>query len=167
MDKPRCAWANTDDELMVAYHDNEYGTKREGLTAYFEVLVLEFFQAGLSWRTILAKRENFREAFYHFDAEKVAAMTEDDIMRLLENPGIIRNRRKIKAAIGNAKAALIIEREQGFDTFINSFNDPATLSKALKEKGFSFLGETICKEIMMVLGLLPAHEKTCYRYHES
>ena len=168
MEKKRCAWADLSDPLMVAYHDNEYGTKRSGLDAYFEVVVLEFFQAGLSWRTILHKRENFRSAFYHFDTRRIAAMTETDIMRLMNDAGIIRNRRKIEAAIKNAKAAIEIEKTQGFENFINSFDHPASLSKALKDKGFSFVGETVCTEIMTVLGLLkPAHEPTCFRYHES
>ncbi len=168
MEKKRCSWADLSDPLMVAYHDEEYGTKRSGLDAYFEVLVLEFFQAGLSWRTILHKRENFRRAFYHFDTRRVAAMDETDIERLLGDKGIIRNRRKIEAAIKNANAALALEKTQGFDTFINSFDDPASLSKALKEKGFSFVGETVCQEIMTVLGLLkPAHEPSCFRYEES
>jgi len=163
----RCAWANTDDELMIAYHDYEYGTKRSGSSAYFEVVVLEFFQAGLSWRTILHKRENFRRAFHQFDVEKIAAMDDTDVMRLLEDKSIIRNRRKIEAAIKNAKIALEIEKEQGFDAFIDSFKTPLALSKALKKKGFSFVGETICSEIMMCLGLIPSHEETCFRYHES
>ena len=154
------------DTKMVAYHDTEYGVKRQGLAACFEVLVLEGFQAGLSWRTILHKREAFREVFFGFDPAKVARMTGDDVLVLCEDARIIRHRGKIEATIHNAKLALALEQEGGFCSYLYRFSDGPSLSKALKKRSFKFVGETTCVEILTVLGVLPAHEKTCFRYHE-
>jgi len=162
----RCGWVDLTDTKMVAYHDTEYGIKRQSLTACFEVLALESFQAGLSWRTILHKRDAFREVFLGFDPDKVAKMTEDDVLRLCEDARIIRHRGKIEATINNAKLALALEEESGFSAFLYGFSDGLMLSKALKKYGFKFVGETTCTEILTVLGVLPAHEKTCFRYHE-
>ncbi len=151
---------------MVAYHDTEYGVRRSRLSDCFEVLCLEAFQAGLSWRTILQKREAFREVFFGFDPAKVARMNEDDVLRLCEDARIVRHRGKIEAAIHNAKLTLSVEQESGFCAFLYRFSDGASLSKALKQRGFKFVGETACTEILTVIGVLPAHRKGCFLYHE-
>lgn len=151
---------------MVEYHDTEYGVKISTFTDCFEVVSLEGFQAGLSWRTILYKREAFREVFYGFDPHRVSKMTSDDVLRLCEDARIIRHRGKIEAVIKNAQLAIQLEQDGGFCRFIHSFSDGASLSKALKKLGFKFVGPTTCTEILTVLGVLPAHEKTCFRYHE-
>jgi len=166
MEKIRCRWVDLSDALMLKYHDEEYGTKKHGLNVYFEALCLDSFQAGLSWRCILHKREAFNEAFFGFDPEKVSKMDEPDVLALLENKNIVRHRGKIEATIKNAKAVLDIENKQGFETYINGFSSPSALAKALKKKGFSFVGETTCHEFMASLGLLAVHEKTCFRFDE-
>lgn len=166
VEKTRCSWVDLADTKMVAYHDTEYGAKRESLTECFEVLSLEGFQSGLSWRTILHKREAFREVFFGFDPAKVARMTSDDVLRLCEDARIIRHRGKIEAAINNAKLALQIEKENGFCAFLYSFTDGETMSKALKKLGFKFVGPTTCTEILTVLGVLPAHQPNCFCTHE-
>ncbi len=159
----RCAWAKENDPLLIEYHDHEYGRKKKGDTALFEKLCLECFQAGLSWRTVLYKREAFREAFYGFDLQRVAQMTEDDIERLMQDKRLIRNRRKISAVIRNAKLTIQIIRETGsFEDFIYSFKTGADLSAALKKRGFSFAGETICTAYLQSIGVMEAHEPDCF-----
>lgn len=166
VEKTRCGWVDLSDTKMVKYHDEEYGVKQSGFAACFEVLSLEGFQAGLSWRTVLHKREAFREVFFGFDPALVAKMTADDVLRLCEDTRIIRHRGKIEAVIQNAAKAIELEKDSGFSAFIYGFSDGATLSKALKKRGFKFVGQTTCTEILTVLGVLPAHEKSCFRYHE-
>ncbi len=163
----RCSWAQVDDELMVKYHDEEYGIRRSGLNAYFEKLCLESFQAGLSWRCILYKREEFRKSFYGFDPYKVAVMNDGDIESLMNNKGIVRNRRKIVAVIKNAKLVCKIEEDRGFEDYINSFSDGKILCKELKKLGFSFVGETICTEYLTSMGILDAHEKSCFMHKSN
>lgn len=178
----RCGWVSQD-PLYRDYHDNEWGIPlREG-QKLFEMICLEGQQAGLSWITVLKKRENYREAFHHFDPQKVAAMQEADIERLLQNAGIIRHRGKIQAIIGNARAYLEMERQgESFVDFVWSFVDnhtqvtcaaslseiptttPASdaLSKALKKRGFKFVGSTICYSFMQACGLVNDHVTGCF-----
>lgn len=170
---------------MVAYHDEEWGVPVYDDSALFERLMLECNQAGLSWSTILRKRETFRAAFDGWDAGKIATYGEDDITRLLADPGIIRNRAKINAAIGNARALLELQNEGGFGAFVWSFvggspmsrvSQPAGLaelvattpesdamSKALKKRGFTFVGSTICYAFMQSVGMVNDHQVDCFR----
>ena len=182
----RCGWAGTD-PLYVAYHDEEWGVPAHDDRHLFEMLVLEGAQAGLSWSTILNKREGYREAFDGFDIETVAAYAQDDVDRLLVNPGIVRNRLKIQSAIKNAKAVLEIQKEYGsLDAYLWQFVDgsprqnawatladvPATteqsdaMSKALKKRGMGFVGSTICYAFMQAVGMVNDHVVTCYRHAE-
>lgn len=182
----RCHWAG-DNELMIQYHDKEWGVPVNDDLKWFEFLVLESFQAGLSWRTILHKRENFRKAFLDFNPEKIARFSEKDIEKLLQNPGIVRNKLKIKAAINNANRFLEIQKELGsFNYFIRKFlndkvidthrkpdqpslaNSPESdaLSKELKNRGFKFVGTTICYALMQATGLINDHHTACFRYKE-
>jgi DNA-3-methyladenine glycosylase I len=181
----RC-W-NTDDPLYIKYHDEEWGVPVHEDNRLFEFLVLDAFQAGLSWLLILKKREGFRKAFDDFDPEKIAKFTEKEIERLVENSTIVRNRSKILATINNARCFLEIQKEFGcFDTYIwqfvkgktiqNSFRDlsemPAesdeskTMSKDLKKRGFRFVGPTICYAFMQAAGLVNDHLVTCFRYNQ-
>ena len=180
----RCAWAVT--PLSIAYHDVEWGTPQHDDRALFELLILEGAQAGLSWETILRKRENFRAAFDGFDAEAIARYEEKKKVQLLANPGIIRNRLKIAAAIKNARAFLAVQEEFGtFDRYIWDFvNDRAiknpwtspgvpthslesdAMSRDLKKRGFSFVGTTICYAFMQAVGLVNDHERRCFRYDQ-
>ena len=180
----RCAWAVT--PLSIAYHDVEWGTPQHDDRALFELLILEGAQAGLSWETILRKRENFRAAFDGFDAEAIARYEEKKKAQLLANPGIIRNRLKIGAAIKNARAFLAVQEEFGtFDRYIWGFvNDRAiknpwtspgvpthslesdAMSRDLKKRGFSFVGTTICYAFMQAVGLVNDHERRCFRYDQ-
>lgn len=180
----RCDWAGTD-PLYCTYHDTEWGRPVHDDRVLFEFLVLEGFQAGLSWLTILKKRENFRFAFANWDWEKVAQFTNRDKERLLVNAGIVRNRLKIDAAIRNAKGYIAVRSEFGsFDNFLWSFVGdkpvvpsirPGTfkelptrtalsdaLSKSLKKRGFSFVGSTICYAFMQAVGLIDDHQKHCF-----
>ena len=180
----RCFWAG-DDPQMVDYHDREWGVPLHDDRALFELLILEGAQAGLSWSTILHKRENYREAFDGFDAAKIARYTEKRIAKLLANAGIVRNRLKIGAAIDNASAFLAVQKELGsFDSYIWSFVDgrpirnrrqdkgdvPATskesdaMSKDLRRRGFRFVGSTICYAFMQSAGLVNDHLVGCFRY---
>ena len=179
----RCAWAG-DDELMRSYHDTEWGVPQHDERTLFEFLVLEGAQAGLSWRTVLNKRENYRAAFAGFDVDAVAAFTDADVARLLGDAGIIRNRAKIAATIGNARAVRTLP--DGLGAFLWSFVDgtpvqsawrqladlPATtpasdrMSKELKRRGFRFVGSTICYSLMQACGLVNDHVVTCFRYPE-
>jgi DNA-3-methyladenine glycosylase I len=170
---------------MVAYHDEEWGTPVHDDGRLFEMLSLEAFQAGLSWQTILRKRDNFRRAFSAFDAAAVAAFDDADRARLLADAGIVRNRAKIDATIGNARALLDLQREEGpFDAFLRA-NLPSArplpvtaplddlparttesdaLSKALRQRGFRFVGSTIVYAFMQAVGLVDDHLPGCFRY---
>jgi DNA-3-methyladenine glycosylase I len=179
----RCAWANG--ELSVRYHDEEWGVPAHNDGTLFEFLILEGAQAGLSWSTILNKRENYRRAFEGFDPERVARYDRRKVDRLLRNPGIVRNRLKIASAVANAKAFLNIQKEFGsFDRYIWQFvhgkpqvNSPRSLkqvpartpvsdamSKDLKKRGFNFVGSTICYAFMQAVGMVNDHVIDCFRY---
>lgn len=181
----RCPWC-LGNELYIKYHDEEWGVPVHDDKKHFEFLVLESAQAGLSWLTILKKRENYRKAYDGFDAEKVALYGGEKIESLLNNPGIIRNKRKIEASINNAKKFLDIKEQWGsFDNYIWSFVDgkpiinhwedisqvPAntelstTISKDLKKRGFKFLGPTIIYSHMQATGLINDHITSCFRYN--
>lgn len=182
MEKTRCPWCGTD-ALYTAYHDNEWGRPEHDDRKLFEMLILEGMQAGLSWITILRKRENFRRAFDNFDPKKIARYGEEKLTELLANEGIIRNRLKINAAVTNAKAFLEIQREFGsFDKYIWSFvdnkpiiNRPKTLadvpaktalsdkiSAELKKRGFKFVGSTIVYSFMQAVGMVDDHLVSCF-----
>ena len=186
MEKHRCGWC-LGDSLYEAYHDEEWGVPVKDDATLFEFLVLETFQAGLSWITILRKRENFRNAFDHFDYHKVAVYDQFKIDELLEDPGIVRNKLKVNATVSNAKAFLDVQKEYGsFSEFIwgfvngkpikNAFGDykdaPARtalsdkISKDLKKRGFKFVGSTIVYAFMQATGMVNDHEVGCFRYHE-
>lgn len=178
----RCPWCGTD-ALYTAYHDNEWGRPEHNDRKLFEMLILEGMQAGLSWITILRKRENFRNAFDNFDPQKIAEYDDNKISELLSNEGIIRNKRKINAAVSNAKAFLDIRREFGsFDAYIWGFvggvpiiNSPKKLedvpartslsdkiSADLKKRGFSFVGSTIIYSFMQSIGMVDDHLISCF-----
>jgi DNA-3-methyladenine glycosylase I len=182
----RCPWPS-DDPLMIAYHDTEWGVPVHDDRKLFEYMLLDSMQAGLSWSTILRKRENFRKAFHNFDPRRIAKYTERDFQRLMADAGIIRNRAKIRAAIGNAKCFLEVQRECGsFDAYIWQFTGgktirnrhrslkdiPATslesdaMSKDLKSRGFKFVGSTICYAFMQAVGMVNDHVVSCFRYGE-
>ena len=184
--KERCEWAG-EDPLYIAYHDEEWGIPVHDDQRLFEFLILEGAQAGLSWITILRKRENYREAFDQFDPQKVARYGEAEIERLLQNPGIIRNRLKVHSAVQNARAYLKVQEEFGsFDQFIWQFVDhqpitnrwetmsdlPAStplsekISKDLKQRGFNFVGPTIVYAHMQATGMVNDHTINCFRYEE-
>ena len=179
----RCAWPKSD--LSIAYHDTEWGVPLHDDRRLFEFLILEGAQAGLSWETVLNKRDNYRAAFDQFDPVKVARYGQQRIQQLLLNPGIIRNRLKIAAAIQNAKAFNAVKDEFGsFDSYLWSFVDghpikrkpgmpvPAqtttseALSKDLLKRGFKFVGPTICYALMQAVGMVNDHDHTCFRYRE-
>ncbi len=179
----RCPWAGTDADYL-RYHDEEWGVPMTDDRALFEKLTLEGFQAGLSWITILRKRENFRKAFHDFDAARIARYTERDIERLMKNEGIIRNRAKIEAAISNAKIYLDLSERMPFSQYIWGFVDgrpiinaiaslkdikPETdvskkMSKALKADGFRFVGSTTLYAFMQSTGMVNDHVVTCFRH---
>jgi DNA-3-methyladenine glycosylase I len=185
-DQPRCAWCGTD-PLYRAYHDEEWGVPLHDERALFEFLILEGAQAGLSWITILKKREAYRRAFEGFDAERIARYGETDVARLLADAGIVRNRLKIESTIVNARATLRL-REQlgGLDAYFWGFVDgrpidnawkdmsqvPATtplseaISKDLKKRGFKFVGSTIVYAHMQAIGMVNDHTVDCFRYRE-
>lgn len=179
----RCNWAYN--PLLQVYHDTEWGIPVYDDRKHFEFLILDTFQAGLSWAIILNKREGFRTAFYDFDVVKTANMTDEDVDVLLLNPSIIRNKAKIRATINNARAFLEIQREFGsFNDYIWRFTDNKTIknaflshkeiptrtiesdamSKDLKKRGFSFVGSTICYAYMQAAGMVNDHLTTCFRY---
>ncbi len=179
----RCDWAKTD--LMIAYHDKEWGIPVHDDRTLFEFLILEGAQAGLSWEIILRKRDNYRAAFDRFDAAKIAKYNQARVARLLGNAGIIRNRLKIGAAIQNARAFLEVQKEFGsFDAFIWQFIDgkprkrkrgqaivatsPVSdaMSKDLSRRGFKFVGSTICYAFMQAVGMVNDHNPACFRYNE-
>ena len=158
----RCAWATR--EPLLSYHDEEWGTPLHDERRLFEFLVLEGAQAGLSWETILRKRDAYRRAFDRFDAKKVARYTSRDVARLMKDEGIVRNRAKIEATIANAKAYLDIQKEfRSFDRYLEAFTDPVTLSKDLKKRGMRFVGPTIVESFMEATGRLDHHEPGCFR----
>ena len=181
----QCTWPGTD-PLYIDYHDTEWGVPEYDSRALWEKLILDGFQAGLSWITILRKRENFREAFHGFDPNEIATWGDVDVERLLQNEGIIRHRGKIQATIGNARAWQVIDAQEGFDTFCwsfvggvpiqNSFTKQAdvpaeteisrALSKALKKAGFKFCGPTIVYAWMQACGLVNDHLVACPRHAE-
>lgn len=183
----RCAWVPPGDPLYVAYHDLEWGVPVHDDGKLFEFLVLEGFQAGLSWRTILYKRDNFRLAFDGFDPLKIAAYDEHKIAGLLADPGIVRNRLKVHATVNNARAFLKVKDEFGsFDAYIWQFTGGKTLknawtslaelpartsesdamSKDLLKRGFRFVGSTICYAHMQATGMVNDHTIDCFRYPE-
>jgi len=180
----RCEWGKS--ELMISYHDKEWGVPVHDDKKLFEFLVLEGAQAGLSWETILKRRKNYRKAFQGFDPARVALYTDKDVKRLLANEGIIRNRLKIASAINNAKRFVEIQKEFGsFDTYVWRFVNnkqirhqfsslreiPATtkesdsLSKDLKKRGFTFVGSIICYAHMQATGMVNDHITSCFRYN--
>ena len=167
MDEPRrCQWAS--DKLLKQYHDDEYGKIITDDNKLFEKLSLEVFQAGLSWRTILVKREYFREVFFNFDINTVAALTDSYLESLLLDNRIIRNRKKIFATRQNAAALQkIILNCESFFKFVYGYGDPEKLSRALREYGFTFMGITIAESFMQSIGILPAHEQSCFLYRQT
>ncbi len=186
MPKIRCDWCQGS-KLYQDYHDNEWGVPLHNDDLLFEFLILETFQAGLSWITILKKRENFRIAFDHFHCKTIARYTDQKVELLLQDSGIIRNRLKIKATIKNAQSYLKIQEEFGsFDHYIWSFvkqkavlnkwhhitelpaqtETSRTISKDLKKRGFTFVGPTIVYAFMQAIGMVNDHITTCYRYKE-
>ena len=167
MDEPRrCKWAT--DDLLVQYHDDEYGKLITDDNKLFEKLSLEIFQAGLSWRTVLAKRNAFKDAFLGFEINAVAELSNDYLDALLTDSTIIRNKKKIYAVRENARAAQrIIAEGQTFFKFIYAFHDPDKLMHSLKDYGFTFIGKTIIESFMQSIGILKAHETTCFLYRQS
>jgi DNA-3-methyladenine glycosylase I len=182
--KKRCSWPST--ELDIAYHDKEWGVPVHDDRVLFEFLVLEGAQAGLSWSTILRKRENYRRAFAGFDPKKVARFTTKQMKQLMKDEGIVRNRLKIESTVSNARAFLAVQEEFGsFDRYVWQFvggkplrnsrkgkDVPArtpesdALSKDLQRRGFRFVGTTICYAYMQAVGMVNDHLTTCYRYRE-
>ena len=161
----RCSWATR--EPLLSYHDLEWGTPLHDDRLLFEFLILEGMQAGLSWETVLRKRDAFRRAFVRFDPPKVARFASKDVARLMKDESIIRNRAKIDAAIGNAKALLVLRNEFGtFDAYVWKFTDKDALSKDLKKRGFRFIGPTIVESFMQAVGIRNDHERGCYRRAE-
>nr|BFF38741.1 DNA-3-methyladenine glycosylase I [Tenacibaculum mesophilum] len=184
--KKRCFWVSND-PLYIEYHDNEWGVPVYDDDKLFEFLILETFQAGLSWITVLKKRENFRKAFDNFDYKKIAKYSEDKYEELLQDAGIIRNKLKIKATITNAQAFMKVQEEFGtFSKYIWAFTNgqpivnrfekreevPATtelsdaISKDLKKRGFKFVGSTVIYAHMQATGMVNDHTTDCFRYHE-
>jgi DNA-3-methyladenine glycosylase I len=183
----RCAWASGNEPLMQSYHDLEWGVLEHDDRKLLEKLILDGAQAGLSWLTVLRKRESYRTAFHGFDATRIARYGKRDIARLMRNEGIIRNELKVKSAIGNARAFLEL-KESGisFDRFLWQFVDGKTienqwkstkeipastkeseaLSKELKKKGFTFVGPTIIYAFMQAIGMVNDHTTDCFRYVE-
>jgi DNA-3-methyladenine glycosylase I len=183
----RCAWAPAGDPLYVAYHDEEWGVPSRDDRHLYEMLVLEGAQAGLSWSTILRKREGYRRAFAGFDAEVVARFGPKDAERLLQDPGIVRNRLKVESAISNARCVLEVQEEEGGlaeylwsfvggTPIVGKFREvreiPAetaesqAMSKDLKRRGFRFVGPTICYALMQSTGMVNDHVMSCFRFGE-
>ncbi|MGZ9584334.1 DNA-3-methyladenine glycosylase I [Paenibacillus marinisediminis] len=181
--KSRCAWVNTNEPLYMEYHDKEWGVPIYEDRLLFEMLCLEGAQAGLSWWTILQKRENYRKAFDHFVAEKIVQYTDDKLQSLMQDAGIVRNKLKIQSVVTNARAFLRIQEEHGsFSNYIWSFVDNTPIvnewktlkevpvsneisdkmSKQLKKDGFKFVGSTICYSYMQAVGLVNDHTLECF-----
>ncbi len=188
-DKKRCSWPGEEEKelLMIKYHDKEWGVPVHDDKIHFEYLILDSFQAGLSWKIILNKRENFRKAFHNFDHVKISKYTDKDVERLINDVGIIRNRLKIKGAIINAQKFLEIQKEFGsFDKYIWRFTNHNTIhnnfkelkelpaktkesdemSEDLKKRGFKFVGPTICYAYMQGAGMVNDHVVNCFRHGE-
>jgi len=184
--KSRCIWVS-DDPLYIKYHDEEWGVPIDDDRLLFEFLILEGMQAGLSWLTVLKKRKRFRQCFDRFNAKKIAEYDKNKIAELLRDEGIIRNRLKIHAAIGNAKAFLQVKKEYGsFSAYIWQFTDGCVIqnnhkqhkaipnrtdvsdamSKDLKKRGFKFVGTTICYAFMQAVGMVNDHTTNCFRHRE-
>lgn len=181
----RCHWCGND-PLYIAYHDKEWGVPLYDDQKLFEMLMLEGMQAGLSWITVLRKRNAFKEAFANFDPKKIATFSDEKIAELLGNEKIIRHKLKIKAVIQNAKSYLALSQQTSFNHFLWQFVDGVpiqnhcqtsqempsntpisdTMSKALKQKGFKFVGSTICYAFMQAVGMVNDHAIDCFRYHE-
>jgi DNA-3-methyladenine glycosylase I len=182
----RCGWP-AGDPLMLRYHDEEWGVPVHDDCKWFEFIVLDGFQAGLSWKTVLHKRDAFRDVFHDFDPERVAGMSEKAMVKAMANPAIIRNRLKIRAAVKNAQAFLRLqEAHESFDAFIWTFTDrrvihnhwqtpeavPATtdlsdaVSKALRQNGFTFVGSTICYAFLQAAGVVNDHLVSCFRHSQ-
>lgn len=185
--KKRCAWAGTTDEKYIAYHDEEWGVPVTDDIKLFEFIVLESAQAGLSWKTILNRREGYRKAFKGFDPKKVAKMNDNDVARLVQDSSIIRNRMKIESAIKNARAFLAIQKEFGSfsnymwgwvngkpvqgkrkkDSDIPAVTELAVaIAKDLKKRGFSFLGPTVWYAHMQAVGMVNDHIASCFRHND-
>ena len=183
MNKTRCPWVN-DNPLMIEYHDNEWGTPLHDDLKLFEYLILDAFQAGLSWNTIINKRDNFQKAFDNFNAEKISRYTEKDYERLMQDAGIIRNKLKIRATIINAQKFLEVQKEFGsFNKYIWQFTQHKTInnkintikdyqsktkesdamSKDLLSRGFKFVGSTICYAFMQASGMVNDHSIDCFK----
>ena len=182
MEQSRCQWCNLKNPLYVKYHDEDWGVPAYDDQTLFEFLILEPFQAGLAWETILSKRENFREAFDHYDLDKICNYNEDKICELLQNPGIIRNRRKIEAAIHNARIFRNIQNEwSSFSDYIWHFSDHKiiyevnqttsplsdTISKDLKKRGMKFIGSTIIYAYLQAIGIIYSHDRACFMFKEG
>lgn len=174
----RCSWVNMKNPLYIQYHDAEWGIPEHSDKKLFELLILEGFQAGLSWECVLNKRESFRQAFDDFDVEKISRYDEEKCRQLLSNPNIIRNRLKIKASVTNSRIFMQIQKEYGsFDNYIWGFTDGKVIfesfdlrttsplsdqiSKDLKKRGMTFVGSTIIYSYLQAIGVLNAHEKNC------
>jgi DNA-3-methyladenine glycosylase I len=185
--KRRCSWTGNNNSLMIEYHDKEWGVPVHDDRRLFEFLILEGAQAGLTWQTVLNKRENYRRAFEGFHADKIACYGKEDVNRLLTDAGIIRNRLKISSTIQNARAFLEIQNEFGtFDVYIWQFvggkpinhkiktikdiptntKESDLMSKDLIKRGFKFVGSTICYAFMQAVGMVNDHEIKCFRYKE-
>ncbi|HEX6673151.1 MAG TPA: DNA-3-methyladenine glycosylase I [Nitrososphaeraceae archaeon] len=185
--KRRCSWSGNNNSLMIEYHDKEWGVPVHDDRRLFEFLILEGAQAGLTWQTVLNKRENYRRAFEGFHADKIACYGKEDVNRLLTDAGIIRNRLKISSTIQNARAFLKIQNEFGtFDVYIWQFvggkpinhkiktikdiptntKESDLMSKDLIKRGFKFVGSTICYAFMQAVGMVNDHEIKCFRYKE-
>lgn len=180
----RCSWVNLQNEKYVAYHDKEWGIPLHDDKALYELLILESFQAGLSWECVLNKRENFKKAFDCFDIEKVMLYDEKKIQALLNDPGIVRNRLKVRAAVKNSIVFKAIQKEYGsFSNYIWSFTDGKvikeeftlrttsplsdTISKDLKKRGMTFVGSTIVYSYLQAIGIINGHSHTCAQYMED
>ena len=184
--RTRGGWCGTD-PLYVAYHDTEWGVPEHDDRALFEKLLLDGFQAGLSWITILRKRENYRKAFSGFDPDRIARYRPERVERLLQDPGIVRNRQKVEGAVKNARAYRTFRKEEGsFASFLWSFTgggvkrnrwrtldripaktpESEAMSRALKQRGFVFVGPTICYAFMQAVGMVNDHLTGCFRYRE-
>ncbi len=184
--KTRCAWC-VSDPVYVAYHDEEWGVPVHDDRRLFEFLILEGAQAGLSWLTVLKKRESYRKAFHGFDCERIARYTQKDVARLLADPGIVRNRLKIEAAVRNARGVIGIREEFGsLDAYLWRFVEGAPrrnawcrltdvpaqtpesdrMSRDLKKRGFNFVGPTVCYAFMQAVGMVNDHMTDCFRYAE-
>jgi DNA-3-methyladenine glycosylase I len=187
MERARCEWASGGSDLMVAYHDDEWGMPSHDDRHLYELLTLEGAQAGLSWSTILNKREGYRRAFAGFDAAAVARFGPDDVERLLQDPGIVRNRLKVESTVENAARVLAVQEEHGsFDAYLWGFVEgrpivnawrslselPAetplskAISKDLKKRGFRFVGPTVVYAFMQAVGMVNDHTVDCFRYRE-